>query len=66
MILGGSCKYGDKCSYAHGDADLRTSNGGAKPTQMQGNMPMSKNGMNQMPGMENMQSIQGLPQGYMH
>jgi len=23
----GSCKYGDKCNYAHGDDDLR-SNGG--------------------------------------
>ena len=66
-FIGGSCKYGDKCSYAHGDADLRTGNGGAgKPAQMQGAMPMAKNGMNQMPGMENMQSIQSLPQGYMH
>jgi len=37
-FLDGSCKYGDKCSYAHGDQDLRVPNGNNSMTK-QNSMP---------------------------
>jgi len=61
-FIGGSCKYGDKCSYAHGDTDLRVSQQnptGGKPMggQMRNNQVpqpnpmMDMQQMNQFPGM---------------
>ena len=36
--LNGHCRYGDKCSYAHGDADLRKGGKGKQPQQRGVNM----------------------------
>ena len=54
LNLGGYCKFGDKCSYAHGDQELRTNTSTPNGSKMRSN---NGNGMNnnQMPapmGME--------------
>ena len=41
--IDGSCKYGDKCSYAHGDHELRVGNSSSPSkgkNQGNGQMPM--------------------------
>jgi Zinc finger C-x8-C-x5-C-x3-H type (and similar) len=48
----GNCQYGDKCTYAHGDKDLRRAGaaGGSQPTQ-NSYIPISATSVVQPPAM---------------